>query len=305
MKTICHRRNPLPSRVSKPFWRMLFRNSLLAIVALAWPGGGLHANSVIDLTKPVASSIKPDGLYWSFDGGTIDDWMPDPVDDLSGNGYAGYLLAGGKKPQPTYVAGKFGTAIGIQGNTPPETMDDGSTVTFQNPRITWKTYNAPAGQDTSQIDMHDKSFTAGVWIKLDKINSGEVQTIRLLHRGQAESVWSLDLRKGEDDLWKLASNMSGFQTAFNSTAQSDALNDGQWHHLAFSFRKEDSSGTVVFWIDGVQIGDEVTSEGRLPETQPKDRIFTLGESNTGSFPTGFEGALDDLFVTSGVYTFKN
>lgn len=268
---------------------------LLAISFQIFPLFG----GVIDLTKPVSESVKPDGIYWAFDGGTIDDWMPDPVIDGSGNAFNGLLQRGAKKPQPTYVEGKFGTAIRFEGNTPFETSEDGKLRTFQNPRVTWMQYDRPSAPDPSLLDMAGTSFTAGAWIKFEEINGGEPQLLTVFHRGRSNG-WTLRLLKDPTDQWKLMYYGGG-------RAESDRVadfNDLEWHHVAFTFKAGAEGNSLQFWLDGKPLGDAIPIRDSITEAPTADRIFTVGESNVGNFGKGFVGAIDDVFVTSGAYEFR-
>ena len=53
----------------------------------------VFGQSTIDLSKPVSQSLKPDVVYWSFDQGLPGQSLPEVVEDESGNGLDGRLLA--------------------------------------------------------------------------------------------------------------------------------------------------------------------------------------------------------------------
>jgi len=255
--------------------------------------------SVIDLGKPVSASLPPDGVYWAFDDGTLEDSMPDPVVDGSGNAFSGLLLAGEKRPQPTYGKGRFGTAIHFQGNTPPETLDDGKMKTFRNPRVSWKFSDRPVAPDPSRLDMAETSFTAGGWIKLDEINGGNLQMLTLFHRGHTGG-WMLRLIKDARDQWGVVFMGGG-------RAESEKVfvfNDLQWHHIGVVYDVQPDGNHLQFWLDGSPLGEPIPMEGSIAKTTPTDQIFTVGESNIGHFGAGFVGAVDDIFVTKGVHKFR-
>lgn len=274
--------------------RLCLFSCLLAQFGLA----PAHAQQVIDLTKPVSESVKPDGIYWAFDGGTIDDWMPDPVIDGSGNAFHGLLQSGEKKPQPTYVEGRFGTAIRFEGNTPAEETSNG-TRTFPNPRVTWTQYDRPMAPDPTLLDMVGTSFTGGAWIKFEDINAGQPQQVTLFHRGRGNG-FAFSLVKDASDDWILIYAGGGHARS----AKAFEFNDLQWHHVAFTYEFRPEGNRLQFWVDGRPLGHPVALDGAITEPPPGNRIFSVGESNVGSFGTGFVGAIDDVFVTRGAYEFR-
>ncbi|MEI8313702.1 MAG: LamG-like jellyroll fold domain-containing protein [Verrucomicrobiota bacterium] len=259
------------------------------------------AQAAIDLSKPVSQSLKPDTLYWPCDGGTIGKSSPPEVKDLSGNGFTGKLLPGKIHPEPVYAAGKFGTALRFHGVTPPVAGDDGKE-TFRNPNpcIRWQLRDSPGMADGAKLDMAGKSFTAGLWIKVEKTNPSQAQSIMLMNRGFAqERQWGFMLAKDNLDAWTLRIQSS------KSSVKTDAINDSAWHHLAFSLDSHDGETTVTYWLDGAILGEPVTS-GRViaePESDA-ERVFRVGERNVANFSTGFAGLIDDIFVTSGIHTFQ-
>jgi len=141
--------------------------TLLAAAGIHSAAGAAPESTVIDLSKPVSESLKPDVLYWAFDDGSIDFYMPDPVEDLSGNGFSGKLMEGAVHPIPTYSEGKFGTAIRLQGNTPNSETPEGKLKTFLNPRVTWARKPRESVSDPNLLHMKDTSFTAGAWVRID------------------------------------------------------------------------------------------------------------------------------------------
>lgn len=261
--------------------------------------GGANSTAAIDLSKPVAESLKPDVLYWSFDGGTIDDWMPDPVADLSGNGFGGKLLAGKSHPKPTYVQGKFGTGIRLEGNTPRTQNDDGSYRTHQNPRVSWSDLDRPPAPDPGRLDLTKKSFTAGAWIKFEKIETEENQ-IYIFHNG-TPAGWGFFLAQKPNGHWSF--NVYGGGAKASVKDDLAHFEDLQWHHVAFSYAADADPKTITFYRDGDPVGHAVPIEAKIAPTEDKRHIFTLGERNVGIFSPGLVGAFDDVFVTTGVHSF--
>ena len=278
----------------------LLKSSLLCLFLFA--AGRAFSEGAIDLSKPVSQSLKPDTLYWPLDGGTVGEPLPIEVVDVSGNGFTGKLIAGKIHPEPVYAAGKFGTAVRFHGDTPPVTGDDGKeTLRNPNPCIRWQLRDSPEMADGGKLDMAGKSFTAGLWIKVEKINHGQIQTIMLMNRGYAPArQWGFMLAKDDMDAWTLRVQGS------KNSEKTDALNDSAWHHLAFSLdSKSGGESTVTYWLDGKVLGEPVTLPVAIAEPESDtERVFRVGERNVANFSTGFAGLIDDVFVTTGVHTFQ-
>lgn len=258
------------------------------------------AQTAIDLSQPISKSLKPDILYWSFDGGTVGYSDPMEVEDSSGNGFTGKLKPGKIHPEPVYAAGKFGTALRFHGLTPPVEGEDGKQRTANpSPSVFWRVRDTPDVPDLQKFELAGKSFTAGLWIKLEKINEGESQSVFLMNWGTfPASLWSFILVKDQRDEWIM-------RMLRTKSVGTDVLSDGAWHHVAFSLEAKDGEISVTYWLDGEILGEPVTSPSVIAESQSvADQIFQVGERNVANFSTGFAGLLDDVFVTSGVHTFQ-
>ncbi len=291
--------------VAVPFRHRLLELSRLGRIAMLFGALGmsplLHAD-IINLSKPVSESIKPDGIYWNFDGADIGQSSPEIVQDHSGNGYDGRLTAGGSHISlPSYIKGRFGTALHVD-CTIPVGKDGEAVESTRVPKssVRWRLRDTPGAWENTKLDMDGKSFTGGVWIKFDEVDPAPSQTIVLFQRGRKDSVWYFRLQKKKGSDWSLH-----FRQA-RSTADTSIFSDHDWHHVAFSYDVQPDGSTVTFWLDGVEFGKPVhiKDDPRIPTPDDTDRGFRLGEQHIGSFSTGFTGALDDAFVTSGVHTFK-
>jgi len=260
----------------------------------------LTAQTTIDLKKPVSESLKPDVLYWSLDGGTVGHSEPAEVEDGSGNGFTGKLRSGKIHPEPVYAPGKFGTALRFHGVTPPVTGEDGLQRTADpSSSIGWRVRDTPDVPDLQKFELAGKSFTAGLWIKLEKINEGESQSVFLMNWGTSPaSQWSFILVKDQRDEWIM-------RMLRTKSVGTRVLSDGAWHHVAFSLEAKEGEILVTYWLDGEILGEPVTNPAVIAESQSvADQIFQVGERNVANFSTGFAGLLDDVFVTSGVHTFQ-
>ncbi len=269
------------------------RCSAMFAALLAAPLFSLPAVT-IDLSKPVSESLKPDGIYWTFDDGMIGEPFPLEVEDHSGNGYDGKMREGMDRPLPVYDEGRFGKALRFL------PFPEGYTYVpnHYNPQIIWRLTETPGAWDETKLDMERKSFTGGVWVKLDEIFEGQFQLIYLFEYGRKEPhQWSFFVIKDAEGNWKLHLDRT----------RSEAMQEfetGIWHHLAFSLEMDGDAGYVTFWVDGNMLGDPVALEKPFlaPESDT-DRFFILGEHVVGSFANGFAGLVDDAFITSGVHTF--
>lgn len=262
----------------------------------------VHATErVVDLSKPVGESFKPDVLYWAFDDGAIDDWAPDPVVDLSGNGFDGKLTAGQEQGQPVYTKGVFGTGIRLTGNAPRVEKEDGSVKTHPNSRVTWsardRSQNAP---NPALLDLNDTSFTIGTWIRFDETAEQEKQTVYVFQRG-TESAWGLLITRKPGGHFSLLFGAGGARAVTANTP--DVFDDGKWHHVAVVYKVGGDQNLATFFLDGVPIGEPLPVAARPAVTEAKDRVFTMGERNVANYSNGLTGALDDAFVTTGECTF--
>lgn len=270
------------------------RKTVLSLVGILLAIPCASAQTTIDLSQPVSKSLKPDTLYWSFDQGTVGESQL--VEDESGNGFDGQPLAGSAEPEPACAKGKFGAGLHFPWTAAPVANADGKFLK-PNARVTWRPTKTSGSADGPKLDMSGKSFTAGLWIQLDKIHQGESQGVVLMHRGFVNSAWMFSMVKDSKDQWAFALLRA------KSTEKTQVLNDGKWHHLAFSYNAND--GIVTYWLDGEVFGAPVAATEKILASQAEnDLVFTLGERNVANFSTGFSGTADDVFVTTGTHGFK-
>ena len=258
-------------------------------------------SKVIDLSKPVGESLKPDVLYWAFDDGSIGFFMPDPVEDLSGNGFSGKLMQGAANPIPIYTEGKFGTAILLQGTTPNSETPEGKLQTFLNPRVSWVVTSKEKVSDPTLLHMKDTSFTAGSWVRIDEVNEGKKQRIPVFYLGHVTG-WSFELSKEANGVWSLKFGGGGDKAKL--PVEGADLGDKQWHHVAFAYSLRGENASVVFYVEGSPLGDALELKGKVGQEEGIFSFFTMGEFNVGNFSDGLVGAFDDAFVTTGAHTFK-
>lgn len=273
--------------------------------------GHAAASTLIDLSRPVSESLDTiTGIYWNFE--TL---YPNPKDasnynvikDLTANNYTSYIDALlGTNPLPTLAGGVSRPGTGGYGNA--ISFKPGSTT--GNPRAYT---NMP---EANSLTMVNTSFTGGLWLQLDSVNSG-TQRIILMDRGGLNTsngvnkgAWAFYLEKNAAGSWLLAfQSNSGTQYSngfHDASYQPLNLQDGGWHHLGFNYEyRADEANVVTFWLDGVAIGTatlatDISGGGKDTTTQR----FSAGERAVSTWQSRLDGSIDDLFVTSGIYGFQ-
>ncbi|MEM4662466.1 MAG: LamG domain-containing protein [Candidatus Diapherotrites archaeon] len=179
----------------------------------------------------------------------------DNANDATGNGNNGTLMNGA-----TFDTGYIGNALKLDG------VNDYVSVPFS----TSLDFTAP-GQD----------FSAEAWVKAEEGGAIDVIYTQEDGGGYDGRYW---LRISSDN--RVQSNIGGTvtQTAPN------VITRGNWHHVAVTFDKSDSSqeGTVKIFVDGV----EKVSSTRTFE--PSTGNYRIGVGNTGSNP--FKGLIDEVRI---------
>lgn len=268
------------------------------------------ASTLIDLNRPVSESLNSiDGIYWNFDA-----LRPPPnektIADSSSNGHVGYLDAvtttNPLNPLPSLVGGVdregangFGSGLSL-------TREVGANA---NSRV----YTNMAA--TNSLGMADTSFTGGVWLNLDSVQSG-AQRVILMDKGGLgrlggadQGGWGFYLDKDAAGHWLLgfqSNNGVALSSGYHST-EYEALNlqDGEWHHLAFNYEyRKGQENVVTFWLDGEAVGTALLNvDITSGSTNTTARRFSVGERATSSYQSRLDGRIDDLFVTTGIYGF--
>lgn len=278
----------------------------LAMGAICWHSA--QAQSVIDLSKPVSDSIGTiTGVYYKFNSTNTTIYGP-ATPDLSGNSYTGYLDAGTNVPVPSLTGG-----VNLSG-----------TSGYSNGLVLYSPSTASADMNrvyatlpiSNNLAMVATDFTAGMWLRFDSVSTN-TQKIILMDRGGMNTMygtntghWTLFLDKDASDNWLLGfqvgngmTNQNGYN---NSTYQNLNLQDGAWHHLGFTYNYDATNDNVVtFWQDGASIGSasfdiDITSGDPSYDT----RRFAVGNGAVSQYTTYLDGDIDDLFVTTGLYTFQ-
>lgn len=288
-------------------------NRIRNTISVAMLGGIGLLNSthvfgqVITLDQPVSNSVASiTGIYYPFTSVTAT-----TTPDASGHGYTGNLAAdNGTTPfQTTGVnaPGTSGYGSGIRFST--SATSPGS---LGNPRVF---ANLPT---VNNLGMAATSFTGGAWLQFNSILSGVTQTVMIMDRGGYNSHngtngghYSLFLTKDASDNWKIGFDVgdgtNSVSVFSNLTSQNWDLQNGNWHNIGFSFLYGGgtSSNTINFWLDGINVGSATESiQITSGASDAVTRRFSIGERAASSYVSVFNGSMDDVFVTNGVYTFS-
>jgi len=230
----------------------------------------------IDLSRPVSETLAPDVLYWPFDDGELGLSRPNPAPDRSGNDFQGEMLGEGTTLRPDYVAGRFGTAISVEG-TPKRSP--GVRAALRKPG------------DAGPLDLHGKSFTAGAWVRLREPG------MERYHLAIMDTpAWNFFVQMRDGNGWYL-----GLASKHRATATEKIfIEDEEWHHLAVSVEITPEATIVTFWLDGNVLGEQQTLAGPIPPVGGNARYaIILGRNNLEG-----SAAYDDVFITTGAHTFR-
>jgi len=174
--------------------------------------------------------------------------------DNSGSGHNGTLVNG-----PTWIAGKFGNGISLDGTN--------DYVSVANP---------------STLNFGTGDFTVAIWIKRQA--TGAEHNI---FSKTANTSWATG---GKEWFINSSNNKLGFGS-FNAGelfSVGTITNDGIWHHVAITFTR--SSNAVTFYIDGIASGGGSLN---LP-ADGTGHVVKLG-TNNGS---NFRGQMDEFRIFS-------
>lgn len=284
--------------------RLLQRRALAGVVAGVLAAPCVQAESdAIDLARPVSDSLTNiSGIYWNFD---TDMGLQPQVQDLSGNGYHGLPMPGNGE-LPTLTGGVdrpgtsgYGKALEL---LPGEHKGEG------NPRVI---VNLPP---RNRLALAGVSFTGGLWLKLRPGNAPGTPLLLMdkggfnTRGGEEAGHFCLYLVKARGGAWQIAFQMGdGLENAnILSAPLAGTIEDGQWHHVGFNFIIGDNgSNRVAFWLNGERLGEATVAVGlNSGDASTTSRRFSLAERAVTRYASRVNGAVDDLFLTEGIYPFK-
>jgi len=234
----------------------------LEIMTADW----LKSDSIVSTVAPSDANLV---VHYTFDG---------DASDSSGNNYHGIEMCG-----PTYVEGKLGQAIHLDG------LDDYVAITDVN----------YTGTDYPEV-------TVAAWVRTTN-EDGQIATFDRSENWRLEigGSWSSGTAwyAGGPGLvgwhvWDSAGVQIDTGVAPEFPANTGRVDDGQWHHVAGVF----DNGTLIIYIDGdpkkPYFGGATFGRGRYP------RYGFIGAGSEADFPppigrqTGayLEGDVDEVYI---------
>lgn len=236
---------------------------------------GSQGWSRLNLNDPINNKLV---AYYSMDGGTL---VGSVLQDLSGSGNTGTLVNA-----PTVVAGKIGKALRFI-NSSSQYADIGTLGNFG-----------------SQM----ANFSIGTWISTTLANSGY-----LMGDFNNGASMGLNIAISSTNGGASASGKLNFYVRDNAAVQVEYattnatnFNDGNWHHILFTFDNAASAPRMHIYVDGVDIPLTVngTSTGPLSTNLLNwGYPLTIGARNVRGVIGGFVPAtVDDLRIWTRTVT---
>ncbi|HYF65179.1 MAG TPA: LamG-like jellyroll fold domain-containing protein, partial [Herpetosiphonaceae bacterium] len=146
----------------------------------------------------------------------------------------------------------------------------------------------PANSGVTELARGD--FTMAAWVKTTGTSMG------IVTKSDGDGAWE----SGERSFYIDSSGKPTFVGFGNNyIAPYFAVNDGQWHHVAVTWKLGDNNGgTAAMYIDGVnQTHSFNTNYGAGNADKAGDILYVgRGNSNSGEAASNFNGALDEVAV---------
>ncbi len=176
----------------------------------------------------------------------MDESLGNSALDTSGNGNTGVLTNG-----PSWIDGRFGEAIGLDG------ADDYVQIA-----------------DDATLDFGTGDFTISAWLKTTASS-----TSRIL--GKVDGDGTTGGSPIQYHFYTVSDGKLYFKVADGSSTvtykTTNAINDGEWHHLMGTWKG--STDTMKVYLDGVEESNQVENTGSIGSLD-----------NTGSFRIGRAGS---------------
>jgi len=228
-----------------------------AVLAL---GGWLVLQQTLGRVEPPGNDLQEVG-WWRFDEAS-----GNQAKDSSGRGNAGAIFGSVAR-----VPGKLGTALSL----------DGRTVYVKGTDA----LNALPGKDAA------RSFT--VWMRTASTNGDQTQ---LFMYGGALPVAE---KQGQKVIEKIGAAvrmdgklLAGWDIPGRGLDGRSRVDDGQWHHVAATFRPSGGATETHLYLDGRE-----DASGKLfPLATEANPYWWIGGAETG---TRFRGEIDDVRVFNG------
>jgi hypothetical protein len=215
-------------------------------------------------------------LHLRFDGN---------YNDASGQGNNGTPVGA-----PTFVAGKIGSEA-LHYSTLTETGAVGGAVTNAN----YVSLGTNADLNLGASWTNGASFSVSLWVRLPKgYLGGDLPFFGSATNSAGNPGFcfcpSYTLGGWE---WSLADSTN----SFDINGLDNSINDGNWHHLAFTFDHSAAVGTA--YLDGLEAhADSIAGLGNFDSGFP----VTIGQDPTGAYTVPGSADLDDLAVWKAVLT---
>lgn len=146
--------------------------------------------------------------------------------------------------------------------------------------------SAPASSD---FNLGSGDFTVELWMNSSASNAYATLIDRPSASGFTAGAWSLMFNSGTGN-GLIALYVASYSTGSPLITGTIALNDGRWHHVAWTR----SGSTHTLWIDGVQ-DVSVTWAGTIADLATNLRIG----NNANYAGRDFVGSMDELRITKG------
>lgn len=201
----------------------------------------------------------------SFQIVTHTDGTADPLQEFETINVTG--LAANQSVELIYTANGIEAVV----NEPPQALGvEGSVSSLQFDGVEDKvTLN-----DATNILTGAGAFTYETWFKSSATGLQSLLDVGAVAAGQGAGMF-IDA----------SGNLSGsVNSQFSIASDVDPVNDGQWHHAAFS---HDGGGSYTLYLDGVLAGSTTSTTPNLASGS-----LVIGDNNAGSAP--FEGEIADV-----------
>jgi hypothetical protein len=133
------------------------------------------------------------------------------------------------------------------------------------------------------------TITGAAWVKT---TSASARFFGQYDAGAAKRVWCMCISSGK--FQTIITDNGGKYKDYSSVG---SVNDGAWHHVAFTF----SSGALKLYVDGVEVSVTKTTDDSFTAITDQSVAITIGcVLNSGSVVLLFAGTLDDprLYVSA-------
>lgn len=206
--------------------------------------------------------------YWQF--GEADVGVAanpgDTIQDYNGGVHNGTVVNGALARIAGPVAGSHALQLTSSGQSYYVTVPGSSDFSFNSFTIEAEIRTAAGNHDTSPIVSNDADASNQWWVRSWGKNGTETYL---------ENLW---YKPGPPEQY------------INERGPKDTINDGNWHHVAWTYDASAAGGTSTIYQDGVQVTQE-TGLGL-----PSGLGSSTGDIRLGMFAGGYHGNIDIDFI---------